>query len=137
MALPNGAGGYQNNAGNPSEPIISLTDAPISVTGTATLTAAQLINGLLLVGSGASSAQTYTLPTVALLEAAIPNTDRIGTTFQFRVVNLGTGSGTAIIAAGTGWTVSGSLTMTIPVTTGALLVARKSGAGAWVLYRVA
>ena len=55
MALPNGAGGYQNNAGNPSEPIISLTDAPISVTGTATLTAAQLINGLLLVGSGASS----------------------------------------------------------------------------------
>ena len=137
MALPNGAGGYQNNAGNPSEPIISLTDAPISVTGTATLTAAQLINGLLLVGRGASSAQTYTLPPVALLEAAIPNTDRIGTTFQFRVVNLGTGSGTAIIAAGTGWTVTGSLTMTIPATTGALLVARKSGAGAWVLYRVA
>lgn len=137
MALPNGAGGYQNNAGNPSEPIISLTDAPISVTGTATLTAAQLINGLLLVGSGASSAQTYTLPTVALLEAAIPNTDRIGTTFQFRVVNLGTGSGTAIIAAGTGWTVTGSLTMTIPATTGALLVARKTSATTWVLYRVA
>lgn len=136
MALPNGAGGYQNNAGNPSEPIISLTDAPISVTGTATLTAAQLINGLLLVGSGASSAQTYTLPTVALLEAAIPNTDRIGTTFQFRVVNLGTGSGTAIIAAGTGWTVTGSLTMTIPATTGALLVARKTSATTWVLYRV-
>jgi hypothetical protein len=27
--------------------------------------------------------------------------------------------------------------MTIPVTTGATLVARKSGAGAWTLYRVA
>jgi hypothetical protein len=53
------------------------------------------------------------------------------------VVNLGTSSGTAIIAAGTGWTITGSLTMTIPITTGAMLVARKSGAGAWVLYRVA
>ena len=138
MALPNGAGGYQNNAGNPSEPIISLTDRPISITATATLTPAQLINGLILANNGVTAAaQTYTLPTVADLEAALANTDRIGTTFQFRVVNLGTSSGTAIIAAGTGWTVSGSLTMTIPVTTGALLVARKSGAGAWVLYRVA
>ena len=137
MALPNGAGGYQNNAGNPSEPIIGLTDAPISVTATATLTAAQLVNGLILANNGVTSAQTYTLPTVALLEAALANTDRVGTTFQFRVVNLGTSSGTAIIAAGTGWTVTGSLTMTIPVTTGALLVARKSGAGAWTLYRVA
>ena len=136
MALPNGAGGYQNNAGNPSEPIIGLTDAPISVTATATLTAAQLINGLILANNGVTSAQTYTLPTVALLEAALANLDRVGTTFQFRVVNLGTSSGTAIIAAGTGWTVTGSLTMTIPVTTGALLVARKSGAGAWTLYRV-
>ena len=137
MALPNGAGGYQNNAGNPAEPIIGLSDAPISITATATLTAAQLVNGLILANNGVTSAQTYTLPTVADLEAALSNTDRVGTTFQFRVVNLGTSSGTAIIAAGTGWTVTGSLTMTIPTTTGALLVARKSGAGTWVLYRVA
>ena len=137
MALPNGAGGYQNNAGNPAEPIIGLSDAPISITATATLTAAQLVNGLILANNGVTSAQTYTLPTVADLEAALSNTDRVGTTFQFRVVNLGTSSGTAIIAAGTGWTVTGSLTMTIPTTTGAMLVARKSGVGAWVLYRVA
>lgn len=137
MALPNGAGGYQNNAGNPAEPIIGLSDAPISITATATLTAAQLVNGLILANNGVTSAQTYTLPTVADLEAALSNTDRVGTTFQFRVVNLGTSSGTAIIAAGTGWTVTGSLTMTIPTTTGALLVARKSGVGTWVLYRAA
>lgn len=138
MALPNGAGGYQNNAGNPSEPIIGLTDTPVSIAATATLTPAQLVNGLILANSGVTAAaQTYTLPTVADLEAALANTDRPGTTFQFRVVNLGTSSGTAIIAAGTGWTITGSLTMTIPTTTGALLVARKSGVGAWTLYRVA
>ena len=137
MALPNGAGGYQNNAGNPSEPIIGLTDTPVSITATATLTAAQLVNGLILANNGVTAAQTYTLPTVADLEAALANTDRVGTTFQFRVVNLGTSSGTAILAAGTGWTVTGSLTMTIPVTTGAFMIARKSAAGAWTLYRVA
>ena len=136
MALPNGSGGYQVGVGNTSEPNIVAIPLPESVTATATLTAAQVLNGILLVGSGATAAQTYTLPTVALLEAALINSDKPGTSFSFSVVNLGTSSGTAIIAAGTGWTISGSLTMTIPVTTGAAMVARKSATGAWTLYRV-
>ena len=136
MALPNGGGGYQVGDGNLNEPLIDAIPLPLSVASTATLTAAQVLNGILLVGSGATSAQTYTLPTVALLEAALSNSDKVGTSFVFRVVNLGTSSGTAIIAAGTGWTVSGSLTMTVPVTTGATMIARKSDVGAWTLYRV-
>ena len=137
MALPNGAGGYQLGDGNVNDPFIDLTADPVAVTATATLTPAQVLNGLILANSGVTSAQTYTLPTVADFEAVLINSDRIGTTVTFRVVNLGTSSGTAIISAGTGWTVSGSLTMTIPVTTGAQMVARKSAAGAWTLYRVA
>jgi hypothetical protein len=136
MALPNGGGGYQVGDGNLDEPLIDAIPLPVSVASTATLTAAQVLNGILLVGSGATTAQTYTLPTVALLEATLSNSDKVGTAFEFRVVNLGTSSGTAIIAAGTGWTVTGSLTMTVPVTTGATMVARKSAAGAWTLYRV-
>lgn len=137
MALPNGAGGYQVGDGNVNDPIIDLTATPVSVTASATLTAAQVLNGLILANNGVTSSQTYTLPTVADLEAVLVNSDRIGTTFSFRVVNLGTSSGTAVIAAGTGWTVTGSLTMTIPVTTGAMMIARKTAAGAWTLYRVA
>lgn len=137
MALPNGAGGYQLGDGNVNDPFIDLIQVPVSVTATATLTPAQVLNGLILANSGVTSSQTYTLPTVAELEAVLVNSDRVGTTFTFRVVNLGTSTGTAVIAAGTGWTVSGSLTMTIPVTTGATMVARKSAAGAWTLYRVA
>jgi len=137
MALPNGAGGYQVGVGNVSEPNIVAIPLPESVAATATLTAAQVLNGILLVGSGATAAQTYTLPTVTLLENDLRNSDKVGTSFQFTVVNLGTSSGTAIIAAGTGWTITGSLTMTIPITTGASMVARKSGEGAWTLYRVA
>jgi len=137
MSLPNGGGGYQVGNGNLNEPLIDAIPLPASVAATATLTAEQVLNGVILVGSGATAQQTYTLPTVALLEAALSNSDKVGTSFMFRVVNLGTSSGTAVIAAGTGWTVSGSLTMTIPVTTGAAMIARKSAAGAWTLYRVA
>lgn len=136
MALPNGAGGYQVGDGNVNDPIIDLTADPVSITATATLTPAQVLNGLILANNGVTSAQTYTLPTVADFEAVLVNSDRIGTTFSFRLVNLGTSSGTAIIAAGTGWTITGSLTMTIPVTTGVTLVARKSSATGWTLYRV-
>jgi hypothetical protein len=137
MALPNGGGGYQVGDGNLNEPLIDALPEPVSITATATLTPAQVLNGLILANSGVTAAaQTYTLPTVADLEAVLINSDKVGTSFTFRLVNLGTSSATAIIAAGTGWTVSGSLTMTIPITTGASLLARKSAAGAWTLYRV-
>ena len=136
MALPNGAGGYQVGDGNVNDPIIDLIAVPVSITTAQTLTPAQVLNGLIITNSGITAASvTYTLPTVTDLENTLVNADRIGTTFTFRVINIGTSSATAIIAAGTGWTITGSLTMTIPVTTGAMFIARKSAAGAWTLYR--
>ena len=138
MAIPNGGGGYQVGDGNLNEPLIDAIPAPVEVASAATLTAAQVLNGLILANSGVSSGSvTYTLPTVADLELDLSNSDKVGTSFTFRLVNLGTSSGTAVIVTNTGWTISGSLTMTIPVTTGAQFVARKSAAGAWTLYRVA
>jgi hypothetical protein len=137
MAIPNGGGGYQVGDGNLNEPLIDAIPEPVAVTTAATLTAAQVLNGLILANSGITAASvTYTLPTVADLEADLSNSDKVGTSFTFRLVNLGTSSGTAIIATNTGWTITGSLTMTVPVTTGAQFVARKSAAGAWTLYRV-
>lgn len=138
MALPNGGGGYQVGDGNLNEPLIDAIPAPVEVASAATLTAAQVLNGLILANSGVSGASvTYTLPTVAALEADLSNSDKVGTSFTFRLVNLGTSSGTAIIATNTGWTITGSLTMTVPVTSGAVFIARKSAVGAWTLYRVA
>ena len=137
MALPNGAGGYQVGDGNLNEPLIDAIPDPVSVTTTTTFTAAQVLNGLILANSGITANVAYTLPTVADLEAVLINSDKVGTSFTFRLVNLGTTSGTATITTNTGWTITGSLTMVIPVTTGATLIARKSAAGAWALYRVA
>ena len=136
-AIPNGDGGYQIGTGNINEADFVNTSAPISIAASATLTTAQVLNGLILANSGVSSgAQTYVLPTVADFEAAFPSAVKVGATYQFNLVNLGTGTATAIVSSGTGWTVTGSLTMTIPITTGATLVARKTGTGTWTLYRV-
>jgi len=137
MALPNGGGGYQVGDGNLNEPLIDAIPEPVTATTATTFTAAQILNGLILVNNGITANVAYTLPTVADLEAVLVNSDKVGTTFTFRVVNLGTSSGTATITTNTGWTVTGSLTMAIPVTTGAFLIARKSAAGAWTLYRAA
>jgi len=140
MAIPNGAGGYQVGDGNLNDPLIDALPEPVSVTTAATLTPAQVLNGLIIANSGITASVNYTLPTVADLEAVLTNSDKTGTSFTFRVVNIGTSSGTAVIVTNTGWTITGSLTMTIPVTTGATLVARKSSspgaASAWTLYRV-
>jgi hypothetical protein len=137
MALPNGGGGYQVGDGNLNEPLIDAIPDPVTATTTTTFTAAQVLNGLILVNSGITANVAYTLPTVADLEAVLINSDKVGTSFTFRVVNLGTSSGTATITTNTGWTITGSLTMVVPITTGAMMVARKSAAGAWTLYRVA
>jgi hypothetical protein len=137
MAIPNGGGGYQIGDGNLNEPLIDALPDPVAVTTAATLTAAQVLNGLILANSGITASVNYTLPTVADLELTLSNSDKVGTSFTFRLVNLGTSSGTAVIVTNTGWTITGSLTMTIPVTTGAFFIARKSGAGAWTLYRAA
>ena len=137
MALPNGGGGYQVGDGNLNEPLIDAIPEPVTATTTTTFTAAQILNGLILVNNGITANVAYTLPTVADLEAVLVNSDKVGTSFTFRVVNLGTSSGTATVTTNTGWTITGSLTMVVPITTGAMMVARKSAAGAWTLYRVA
>ena len=137
MAIPNGGGGYQIGDGNLNEPLIDALPDPIVVTAAATLTAVQVLNGIMILNTAATTSnQAYTLPTVADLEAVLTNSDKVGTAFLFRVVNLGTSSGTATITTNTGWTLTGSLTMAVPVTSGAVFIARKSAAGAWTLYRV-
>ena len=71
MALPNGAGGYQVGDGNVNEIRLGASAAPQTATSTATLTAAQ-ITGNMLVANPSTSAATYTLPTAAAIDTALP-----------------------------------------------------------------
>jgi hypothetical protein len=134
MALPNGAGGYQVGAGNRSETVMGAMAAPQTATATATLTAAQIVNQMLVATAGAS-AVTYTLPTGALIDAAVPNAT-VGSFFDLSIVNLGTSSGTVTLAVSTGVTDGGNALTAIAVTTSQLFRFRKTGDATYVAYRL-
>ncbi len=135
MALPNGAGGYQVGAGNRAETIMGAFAAPQTATSTATLTAAQISGGM-LVANPSTSAATYTLPTAALIDVAVPNAT-IGSTFDLNVINIGTSSGAVTLATATGLTDGGNAFVAVAITSSALFRFRKTADAAWTVYKVA
>lgn len=76
--------------------------------GTATLTIAELLTGV--IDGTPVAAATYTLPTAANLVAGLANA-RVGDTFDFVVNNKSAGANTITIAAGSGGTADGTLTV--------------------------
>ena len=132
MALPSVGGGRQIGDGNINETPLGIQPAPQTATVTATLTAAQITGGMIVADTGTTAA-TLTLPTVALLEAQLTNA-KVNSSFDLAIVNVGTSSGTNTMAVGTGWTITGLTTVTY--TTSAMFRARKTGTGAWTLYRL-
>lgn len=136
MALPIVGGGRQLGDGNTNEVVLGTQAAPATATSTATLTAAQLVTGIIL-GSPGTSAASYTLPTVALLEALVTNA-KVDSAFDFSVINVdGSSSGVITLVAGTGWTIVGLATVVATAGTAQRFRARKTGDGAWTLYRLA
>lgn len=136
MALPSVGGGYQDSDGNLNE-IVLGDSAPVqTATATATLTVTQIL-GNILVGNPSTSAASYTLPTVALLEAVVTNA-KVGSTFDLTIINLGTSSGVITVVVGTGWTLVGKVTIPITTTDGSSVTfrAQKTDTGAWTLYNV-
>lgn len=140
--LPNGEGGYQVGDGNLSGTNFINTPTPAAIpAGAATLTAAQVVGGLIL-GSPGSSAAAYTLPTVANLEAELPAVVKVGASFDFSIINVdGSSSGVITVTTNTGWSIgtSGSQgLMTIAAVAGTTqrYRARKTGTGSWALYRI-
>lgn len=136
MALPNGAGGYQVGDGNLGELQLGYNATPLSVAATATLTAAQVTSGILLVGAGATAAQTYTLPAASTIDAILTSA-KVGSTFELNVVNTGTSSGTGALALGTGFTDGGNATVAVAITAAGQFRFRKTGDNAYTVYRIA
>jgi len=137
MALPNTGGGYQLGDGNLLEVTFFDQSAPQTATSTATLTVAQITGGL-LVGNPSTSAATYTLPTAVALDALLTNC-KVDSAFDLNIVNLGTSSGVITVAVGAGITLVGLATTAITSAVGSSSWwrFRKTGAGAWTLYRLA
>lgn len=128
--LPNGTGGYQLGDGNLNEVQIGTQTAPASIGAVATLTVAQLTNGIIQYTG--STSPYLTLPTVADLELVVSSA-KINSSFDFSV--MATGSGSPEVGTATGWTLVGGMTVTNG--TAALFRARKTGDGTWSLYKIA
>jgi hypothetical protein len=131
MSLPNGAGGYQLGDGNLGEANLTVQGAPTALTAAATLTAAQLSNGLF---TYTGAAVDLTLPTVALLEADVSSAQKVNAAFEFGIINIG-GTNAATVVVGTGWTIVG--VAAVSANTSARFLARKTGTGTWTCYRIA
>lgn len=113
--------------------------APFAATVSATLTAANLQTGIITVlqGSGANSA--LTLPLATAMDTAFPAAVA-GSAFDFSVVNISvTAAETATVTTNTGWTLVGGMVVPAVSAAGAdssvRFRARKTGTGAWTLYR--
>lgn len=102
MALPFGSG-FSPLQGEPRmglQPIPQLTVTAATLTtggGVRTATAAEVLGGVFILN--VDDAQTMTLPTAALLNAAIPGA-KAGAAVEFTIINTGDAVGT--VAVGTG-----------------------------------
>lgn len=110
--LPNGAGGYQLGDGNLTEAKMGVQTVPTTLTGDTTLTGADLAIGLVVCQKASDATLTVTLPTAALLDAAIPSA-KVGSCFDLTICNNNnTGSSSTVpITTGTGITIYGSVTV--------------------------
>jgi hypothetical protein len=132
MALPNGSGGYQIGDGNNGEPLFFSQVAPLALTAGATASPAELVAGLFTFNGTAGN---LVLPTVALLEAAYPSmSEKNDSAFDFFVVNIDGGADAITVAVGTGWTLVGA--GAVSAGTSGHFRARKTGVGAWTVYRI-
>ena len=127
MALPNGAGGYQVGDGNLNEVQLFTQTAPSAFTDAATLTAADVTDGIITFNNAAD--KNLQLPTCAALDALVSSA-KVNSSFLFSVIALGAGGAT--LTTNTGWTLVGVL----KVTAANRYLARKTGDGTWTLYQV-
>jgi hypothetical protein len=137
MSLPSVGGGYQFNDGNLNEVKMSVAAVPATATDSATLTVAQLTNGI-IIGTPTTTA-AYTLPLATDVDTALSNT-KPGSTFDFRVINTTT-AGVITMTTNTGWSIGSSGSqglMTIAATAGTVrsFRARKVADGSWALYAI-
>lgn len=105
------------------------SDAPVALNATGTLTIAMIQSGI--VTSTTAAAVTGTLDTGAICDAA--GEWEIGRSLDWAVINTG-GTNAFTVAASTGHTVVGS--MTVALTSSALFRTRKTAADTFITYRI-
>lgn len=121
--------------------LLTKQGAPAAKTTAATLTAAEIIGGLLTANQGGAAAADYTLPLAADVDTALPDS-AANDAFEFSLINISTNAAEDItVVTNTGWTLVGEMTVESNdadrAQSSGRFLARKTGSGAWTLYRIA
>jgi hypothetical protein len=116
----------------------SLQPVPTALTTAATMTAAQLLTGIITGTHTAGATQAYALPTGTLLEAAVPYL-QIGEGFEWVLINLSAAAADSItVTAGTDHTIVGDpVVISTHVTTGGAITSRGCSSSTWITKKTA
>lgn len=114
--------------------------APTAKTTSATLTAAEVLVGIITVNQGAAGASAQQLPAASAMDTALP-ASVAGDAFDFSVINISTvAAEAASLTTNTGWTLVGDMDVAAnsaaTTKSAGRFRARKTGTAAWVLYRL-
>jgi len=129
MAFPNGAGGYQVGDGNLAEVTLMTQSAPIAKTAAATLTPAELANGIITYTGAAAN---LTLPLGTDIDTAFSSM-KVNSAFEFSIINIG-GTNAATVTANTGCTIVG--VAAVSANSACTFRVRKSGDATYVFNRI-
>lgn len=142
VVLTGGAKAGTGVAGMVIERSVKLANqgAPTAKTTSATLTAAEVLAGIITVNQGGGATSSLTLPTATDFDTAIPDA-AAGDAYDFSLINISTvAAEDADILTNTGWTLVGSMAVqsnaAITDKSAGRFRARKTGAAAWTLYRL-
>ena len=119
--------------------------APVAMTGAATITTAAILNGLITATQATGGTIAYTLPTGAVMDAALTSDIIANDSFDFTIINLSPADGDTITltAPATGITIVGSAIVSSNefessyyLNTGTFRL-RKTAADTFIVYRIA
>ncbi len=142
VVLTGGANTGTGVAGMVIERSVKLVNqgAQTALTTSATLTAAQILARILTANQGGAGTASYTLPAATAMDTAIPDS-AAGDAFDFSLINISVNAAEDVdILTAAGWTLVGSMAVqsndAITSKSAGRFRARKTGAGAWTLYRL-
>jgi hypothetical protein len=119
--------------GSVSAKMIPIQPTPTALTGSATLTTAQIQTQIIQVTS--ATAVALTMPTGTVIDGAIVPIIDANTSIDFYIINTGSASGAVTVSGATGSTLVGS--GSIAISTSAFFRLRRTALNTYSLYRLA
>lgn len=118
-------------------------NTPVAKTAAATITVADMLNGIVTINQTTSATVALTVDTGSKIEAGLPTGFAVGDSFEFTIINLDTtaAANTATLTAATGVTLVGAVIIpsahsTTVANSSMRFRVRKTATNTFVIYRV-